>query len=252
MGKALAGPRVLRKTAAEIAAIIDNHITSLSDDYTVNVRVNGEDCPTDSFTERATPNASVHVDIVHDTEPDNRRLEAYCVIAATAPRGDGLATAEVAQTFREYNNMAGKLMQTVADLNNVVQEQTRGQLAMAKAMQKSLKIATKAIKKSAKDRKKAETATGFAGSVGELLKDVNSAVGPERTTRLLEQVIAASGGLLRKYFGPDGAGAGGAAPAPADAANGAGDGEHAPAEGESAPPRDADLPNARGGNGVLS
>lgn len=192
MGKAIAGPRVFRKSAAEVQAKADEYIQSLSDDYTITLRVNGEECPLDSFAERATANSRAELIVTHDTIADDRRVELFTIIPPSQTRnGGGLdaVTSELANTFKQYNEMLPKLVQTVGDMNRVVQEQNKGQLAMAKAMRKTLKLATKAIKQSGKDRARVEEQDGMAGMLKGIIKESSDALGKEFTQDIVRDLI---------------------------------------------------------------
>jgi len=180
MAKALAGPRIFRKTASEVATKAEEYIRSLADCYTITLRVNGEECALDSLSEKAAPNSRVDLEITNDTDPADKRIELFNIVAAPGGNGGRLDTnGEVANTLKHYNEMAGKLVQTVADLNRVIQEQNKGQLEMAKAMRKTLKMVSKATKRSAKDRGKLQDAgnMGTVKSALEIIKEAKETLG---------------------------------------------------------------------------
>lgn len=219
MGRAITGPRVFRKTASDIQQKAEEYVHTLTDDYTVTLRVNGEDCPFDAFEEKAQVGARVDLEVANDKDPDDKRIECFSIVSGGTARSSDVG-GEYANTLKQYNDMLGKFTQTIGDLNRVVLEQNKGQLEMAKTMRKTLKMAAKAFKKSAKDRKKAQEHDGAVGAIGGLLKEVNGVVGPEKTWRLVEMAYDTAKEALGRGKASNGADSGPSKTVPSDAAKG--------------------------------
>lgn len=204
MARQALGPRALRKTAEHIAAQADTYVTEYDDDHTVALFLNRaeEETMLDDFREKAVPGTFVELRITKDGETEPVRRELYHVVA-TAPANaqrDPVA-GEVAGTLKQYNDMLPRLIQSVGDLNNVIQAQAKGQIELAKTMTECLKIASKATKRSAKDRKKKHKKDGDKGIATEAIgfvKEMNGVLGEEKTAA----VLMAGFDLVRELFGP--------------------------------------------------
>lgn len=222
MGKVVQ-PRIFKKTAAEIASHIEGYITKLSDDYTVTIRVNGEEISLDDFAEKATPGARVELHVANDGNPEEQRVELYAVTNAVAPRGgEGLITGEVAQTLRQYNELLGRFVQTVGDMQRIIGEQNKGTLAVTKDLRKLLKAASKATRRSFKDRRRADESESGGAFFKGLIKEMSDVLGPEKTFKILDKGFDRAAEAFGLGKAADSPGARGAAPV-SEGSSGSGD-----------------------------
>jgi hypothetical protein len=195
MAHAKLGPRVFRRPITAIVEKVEEYIRVFDDDHTVEVYLNkaDEDTPIDDLIEHAPVNTYIEIRITKDGDDKPTRQEFYTVV--TAPQAVAGTTgaagpkdpllAEVANTLKQSNELHSKSVQTIGDLHRILQEQIKGQLAMSKTMAKLLKAASKATRKSFKDRKRAEEQTGIVGALSGIGKELNDAVGPEITKELV-------------------------------------------------------------------